>query len=175
MFICWAILIPIGGFLARFMKRFPWWFNVHRLINSTALGIMLIGFLLAVIMTTDHFNSEHKIIGKSDFRNRLFIRLKLDCLLLLNSSAGLNWLRISLRTYCYHLGLGAACHRNCGWQVVEPRQRKSPYIPWQDTLDHRMGYSPELSRIYIPQNYLLSFLVGRFILNFLQVLSSWHW
>jgi len=63
MFAIWAVLIPSMSFLARYYKRFPWWFNVHRIVNSIAMLAMIAAFGLAISFTTPHFNIAHTIIG----------------------------------------------------------------------------------------------------------------
>jgi len=63
MFIAWYCIAPFGFFLARFMKMFSWWFQVHRAIMFVAMLTMLAGFGVIVAETTTHFDTEHKIIG----------------------------------------------------------------------------------------------------------------
>jgi hypothetical protein len=63
MFICWSIIVPIANFIARYLKRYTWWFNVHRILNGGAMIFMIIGFAIAIAMTTLHFDTGHKILG----------------------------------------------------------------------------------------------------------------
>jgi len=63
MFISWFVIAPFGFFLARFMKSFSWWFQVHRAIMLVAMAALIAGFGVIVSSTTEHFNNAHKIIG----------------------------------------------------------------------------------------------------------------
>jgi len=63
MFIAWFILAPFGYILARFMKKFSWWFQVHRAIMLVAMAAMIAAFGIAISYSTGHFNDAHKIIG----------------------------------------------------------------------------------------------------------------
>jgi len=63
MFFAWGFLNPIGSIVGRFLKRFKWWFNVHRLLQSFAMLMVLIGFILAVDFNTVHLDTFHKIFG----------------------------------------------------------------------------------------------------------------
>jgi len=63
MFIAWYCIAPFGFFLARFMKMFSWWFQVHRAIMLIAMLTMLAGFGVIVKESTQHFNVPHKQLG----------------------------------------------------------------------------------------------------------------
>lgn len=63
MFVAWGILIPASGFLARFFKRYNWWFRVHWITNVIAVCISLASFIVAIIMTLSHFDDFHKLSG----------------------------------------------------------------------------------------------------------------
>jgi len=63
MFVVWAIFIPFGSFIARYLKKYPWWFNVHRIINTSAILMMITAFIIAVTFTGSHFYSYHAIFG----------------------------------------------------------------------------------------------------------------
>jgi len=63
MFFCWAVFIPFGSIVARYLKKYSWWFNVHRLVNSFAMMLLVIAFILAVDFQSTHFNTIHPILG----------------------------------------------------------------------------------------------------------------
>mmetsp|Transcript_6087 Transcript_6087/g.8496 ORF Transcript_6087/g.8496 Transcript_6087/m.8496 type:complete len:582 (+) Transcript_6087:109-1854(+) len=63
MFFAWSVFIPVTSFIARYLKKFKWWFNVHRIVNSGAMVIGLVAFILALVFCTSHFDTPHKIIG----------------------------------------------------------------------------------------------------------------
>jgi len=65
MFIAWYCISPFGFFLARFMKGFSWWFQVHRAIMLVAMCTQIAAFGVIVSETAkgNHFNDAHKIIG----------------------------------------------------------------------------------------------------------------
>jgi len=63
MFLIWGVTIPSMSFLARYYKRFPWWFNVHRFINGFAIIAMIAAFGVAIATTTNHFQEGHTILG----------------------------------------------------------------------------------------------------------------
>jgi len=65
MFFAWAVFIPITAFIARFMKKYKWWFNVHRWVNIFAMITMIAAFIIAILMTdpSQHFQKNHAIIG----------------------------------------------------------------------------------------------------------------
>jgi len=63
MFIAWFCIAPFGYVLARFMKKFSWWFQVHRAIMFIAMAAMIAAFGIAISYTTKHFSDAHKIIG----------------------------------------------------------------------------------------------------------------
>jgi len=65
MFIAWFGIAPFGFFLARFMKSFSWWFQVHRAIMLVAMATMIAAFGVIIAETApgEHFNNAHKIIG----------------------------------------------------------------------------------------------------------------
>jgi len=63
MFIAWALLIPVAAWIGRYLKSHPWWFNAHRLLNTTAILLTIVGFIIAVDFSITHFDTVHKIIG----------------------------------------------------------------------------------------------------------------
>jgi len=65
MFIGWAIFIPVGSFIARFLKKFPWWFNVHRILNGFAMLMTTAAFIIGVYMvpTSNQFKDPHHQLG----------------------------------------------------------------------------------------------------------------
>jgi len=63
MFITWFLLAPIGFILARFLKKFTWWFNAHRILMSIVTLLCLIGFALGVKGSPTHFDHFHKVLG----------------------------------------------------------------------------------------------------------------
>jgi len=63
MFLIWGVTIPAMSFLARYYKRFPWWFNVHRFINGFAIIAMIAAFGVAIASTSSHFSKPHNVIG----------------------------------------------------------------------------------------------------------------
>lgn len=63
MFIAWSIFVPGTSFIARYLKKFSWWFNVHRWVNSVMMLAVLVAFGLAISFTTNHFKSVHAIFG----------------------------------------------------------------------------------------------------------------
>jgi len=71
MFVSWAILLPLGGFLARYRPIYPclpkekeddpgckWW-PAHQNIQTSGIIISTIGFIIAIIMNS--FDSSHFI------------------------------------------------------------------------------------------------------------------
>src|SRR5690606_5352034 len=66
MFVAWFLIIPATGLLvmiAHYFEKYPWWFNVHRIFNTIAMLLVLVGFFIAVSVTESHFDSLHKILG----------------------------------------------------------------------------------------------------------------
>jgi hypothetical protein len=63
MFIAWFVIIPIGSYIARYLKKYPWWFNVHRIIQGFAMIAADAAFIIALTMVSVHFDTPHKIIG----------------------------------------------------------------------------------------------------------------
>jgi len=63
MFIAWYCIAPFGFVLARFMKGFSWWFQVHRAIMFIAMLAVIAAFGIAISYCTTHFDDAHKIIG----------------------------------------------------------------------------------------------------------------
>jgi len=63
MFFAWAIFVPVGSFIARYLKKFKWWFNVHRIINGFAMLMATVAFIVALTMVTTHFDTSHKQLG----------------------------------------------------------------------------------------------------------------
>lgn len=63
MFIAWYCIAPFGFFLARFMKMFSWWFQVHRAIMLVAMLTMIAGFGVIIKESSQHFNAPHKQLG----------------------------------------------------------------------------------------------------------------
>jgi len=60
MFIAWSCVIPFGIIFARYGKKIPdaMWFKVHQAIMPTGYGIVLIGFIIAIVMVNgSHFNT----------------------------------------------------------------------------------------------------------------------
>lgn len=50
MFIAWAVIIPVTSWIARYLKRYTWWFNVHRWSNGLAMTASVAAFVLATLM-----------------------------------------------------------------------------------------------------------------------------
>jgi len=63
MFFAWGFLLPLGSGVARWAKKFGWWFNIHRLLQSVGVLATVAAFVLAVEFSTSHFDTPHKIIG----------------------------------------------------------------------------------------------------------------
>jgi len=63
MFIAWFVIIPFGSYIARYLKKYPWWFNVHRILQGFAMIAADAAFIIALTMVSVHFNTAHKIIG----------------------------------------------------------------------------------------------------------------
>jgi hypothetical protein len=65
MFLGWAIFIPVGSFIARFLKKFPWWFNVHRILNGFAMLMTTAAFIIGVYMVdkSNQFKDPHHQLG----------------------------------------------------------------------------------------------------------------
>jgi len=63
MFFAWALFVPVGTVIARYLKKYKWWFNVHRLINAFAMMLVLIAFIIAVDFSSSHFYNLHTILG----------------------------------------------------------------------------------------------------------------
>jgi len=67
MFIAWYCIAPFGFVVARFMKGFSWWFQVHRAIMFIAMLAMVAAFGIAISYCSTnkipHFDDAHKIIG----------------------------------------------------------------------------------------------------------------
>jgi len=68
MFLSWGAFIPLASLLAR---NFKWighsWFEIHRLLQTIAIMMMISAFALAVVMVNRdseaHFHGKHQIIG----------------------------------------------------------------------------------------------------------------
>jgi hypothetical protein len=68
MWLCWAIIIPIGFLWARFIKGYPndksaLWFEGHRTLMSVGFIIVLVSASYAIGQTSSHLDSIHKIMG----------------------------------------------------------------------------------------------------------------
>ena len=65
MFLAWSVFVPITSFLARYLKKFKWWFNVHRYVNTVMMAVVIAAFGIAIAVTSsgEHFNKPHSIIG----------------------------------------------------------------------------------------------------------------
>eukprot|EP01119_Soliformovum_irregulare_P008400 TRINITY_DN21518_c0_g1_i1.p1 TRINITY_DN21518_c0_g1~~TRINITY_DN21518_c0_g1_i1.p1 ORF type:complete len:366 (-),score=108.36 TRINITY_DN21518_c0_g1_i1:53-1150(-) len=63
MFFAWGLLLPLGSGIARWAKKFGWWFNIHRLLQSVGVLATVAAFVIAVEFSTSHFDTPHKIIG----------------------------------------------------------------------------------------------------------------
>lgn len=64
MVIGWALLVPLGVYIAVFeRKRITNWFSLHRAILFAAAGSVSIGFIIASSTVQHHFNKPHKILG----------------------------------------------------------------------------------------------------------------
>jgi len=63
MFIAWYCIAPFGFVVARHLKKFSWWFQVHRAIMFVAMLAMIAAFGIAIDYSVTHFNDAHKIIG----------------------------------------------------------------------------------------------------------------
>jgi len=63
MFFIWGVTIPATSFIARYLKRFSWWFNVHRISNGIAMLALVAAFVIAIFIATSQFTLPHHIIG----------------------------------------------------------------------------------------------------------------
>ena len=67
----WFVLAPLGICSARYHRRRSWWFQCHRLLHIIAFVATVVGFVLAVMMTSDakssHFYSLHAKLGLAFF------------------------------------------------------------------------------------------------------------
>lgn len=53
--IAWAIFVPVTYALARFFKKYTWWFPFHIGINVFAIVLMIIGLVLAIYNNPNNF------------------------------------------------------------------------------------------------------------------------
>jgi hypothetical protein len=72
MFLTWAVVVPVASFVARYLKDYKWWFNVHRILNGIAVAAMIAAFIIACLMTTTkHFQQDHAIVGRRSSHGKL--------------------------------------------------------------------------------------------------------
>ncbi|PRP75107.1 hypothetical protein PROFUN_03943 [Planoprotostelium fungivorum] len=62
MFLCWGIILPLGTLLAKHMKRYVWWFEVHRITQTIAVLAALISVISLYAKIGPHFNL-HTMMG----------------------------------------------------------------------------------------------------------------
>ena len=62
MFMCWAVVFPLGIFIARFLKDIPfclaWWFQLHLVVQYLGVLFLITGFALA-LEATAALDREH--------------------------------------------------------------------------------------------------------------------
>jgi cytochrome b561 len=71
MALCWLILFPSGVGMARYGRDYSprgikaFWFQYHRYVQSIALVLTLIAFIVIVLYvpSSSHFNNLHKVLG----------------------------------------------------------------------------------------------------------------
>lgn len=68
MFVSWAFFLPIGIFLPAFYKKYGiLWFRLHILVQTFAVSLAIIGFIVALhfitIEGTPHFDGAHQRLG----------------------------------------------------------------------------------------------------------------
>ncbi|KAJ8904087.1 hypothetical protein NDN08_000616 [Rhodosorus marinus] len=60
----WIFLIPLGIIMARhFRQKTDHWFNIHRIVQGTAVIISLAAFILALVESIGGISSAHLVIG----------------------------------------------------------------------------------------------------------------
>eukprot|EP01133_Synstelium_polycarpum_P001108 gene1108-1265_t len=64
MSLAFGILMPIGLFVARYMKDYTWWFPLHLILQITAFIFSIIGVSMAIkMMQGISFATNHAILG----------------------------------------------------------------------------------------------------------------
>ena len=65
MFLSWGVLLPGGVVAAKFCRSRPnaCWFKTHKRMQYVGLGIMVVGWIVAIIMVRTHLDTLHKQIG----------------------------------------------------------------------------------------------------------------
>lgn len=59
MFAAWGVIIPFGSFIARYLKKYTWWFNVHRTLNTFAVLSYLLSNVTHCITDAECHSSIH--------------------------------------------------------------------------------------------------------------------
>jgi len=81
MFMCWAVVFPLGIFIARFLKDIPfclaWWFQLHLVVQYLGVLFLITGFALALEATAaldrEHFENTHAVLGLVTFSLGIFV------------------------------------------------------------------------------------------------------
>jgi len=65
MFLAFGILMPLGAFIARYLRAYWWWFPMHMGIQFVAIAITIISFIIIIDMTDDDvsFTFIHAYVG----------------------------------------------------------------------------------------------------------------
>jgi len=66
MFIAWGVMIPFGAIVARYLPKDKFdevWFKIHQFNQPIAVGLTLVGFIIALAMVTTQFALAHSYFG----------------------------------------------------------------------------------------------------------------
>jgi hypothetical protein len=68
MFLGWAVVMPVGIYVAAFERnKLENWLQVHQAIMVSAAGCILIAYIIALSVVSGHFKQTHQMIGHALF------------------------------------------------------------------------------------------------------------
>eukprot|EP01132_Coremiostelium_polycephalum_P011939 gene11939-14612_t len=64
MCVAFAFCMPMGAFAAKYLKAFHWWFPLHIILQTSALILAIVAFILVLVMNKGlDFSTYHAIMG----------------------------------------------------------------------------------------------------------------